>query len=266
MGYMKGNNVVIMDNVLIGDNVIIDDGVYIDYGVIIRNNVHIKKGTFIGARCILGEYLKDFFTNRINGNYPLTIGENSLIRSETIIYGNNDIGDNLQTGHRVTIREGSKIGSNVRIGTQSDIQGDCQIGDYVNMHSNVFIAQKSVIKSYAWLFPYVILTDDPNPPSENLQGVTIEEYAVIAAGSIILPGKQIGRDALVGAGSVVTKNVKSEMVVIGNPAKEVCNIRDIKDKSTGDDVYPWRYHFSRGMPWNGMSFEEWEGTASDHRR
>ena len=87
MNVKKGKNVIIKDGVIIGDNVIIEDDVYIDYGCIIRDNVHIKKGTFVGARCILGEYLVDFFEDRINKKHPLVIGENSLIRSETIIYG-----------------------------------------------------------------------------------------------------------------------------------------------------------------------------------
>jgi len=118
------------------------------------------------------------------------IGKNSLLRSETIIYGDNDFGEALQTGHRVTIREKSKIGNHVRIGTLSDIQGHCEIQDYVNMHSNVHIGQKSIIKKYAWIFPYVILTNDPNPPSEDLLGVTVEEFAIIATSTVVLPGWQ----------------------------------------------------------------------------
>jgi acetyltransferase-like isoleucine patch superfamily enzyme len=258
MAYIKGNNVVIKENVIIGDNVIIEDDVYLDYGVIIRENVHIKKGTFIGARCILGEFMGDFFDDRVNKKHLLTIGENSLIRSETIIYGDCSIGDHFQTGHRVTIREKAGIGSHVRIGTLSDVQGDCIIGDYVNIHSNVHIGQKSNIHNYVWIFPYVVLTNDPNPPSESLFGVTIDEFSIIATGTIVLPGKRIGKDSLIGAGSVVTKHVMDEKVVMGNPAKEVCSIFDIKNKETGEAVYPWRYHFDRGMPWKGMPYEEWE--------
>lgn len=144
------------------------------------------------------------------------------------------------------------------MGTLSDIQGHCTIGDYVSLHSNVFIAQKSVIKNYVWLFPHVVLTNDPTPPSENIVGVTIEEFSIIATNSVVLPGKHIGKDAVIGACSVVTKDVQDETVVVGNPAKVVCNIRDIKDKVTGDDVYPWRNHFDRGMPWKGTEYDVWE--------
>ena len=72
-----GQDVTIKEGVIIGDKVIIEDNVYIDYGCIIRENVHIKKGSFIGARCILGEYLMDFYKDRTNKLHPLIIGENS---------------------------------------------------------------------------------------------------------------------------------------------------------------------------------------------
>lgn len=247
----------ISEGVHIGENVIIEDGVYIDYGAIIRDNVHIKKNTFIGARCIIGEYLADFFDDNINKRHPLIIGEGSLIRSETIIYGECTIGDYFQTGHRVTIRENSKIGHHVRVGTLSDIQGYCEIQEYVNIHSNVHICMKSTIKKYVWIFPYVVLTNDPNPPSEMMLNITIEEFAILATASIILPGLTIGKDSLVGAGAIVTKNVMEQKVVTGNPAKEICDITEIKNKITGEQVYPWRYTFDRGMPWRDIGYEDW---------
>lgn len=260
-----GENVIIRMGSIIGDNVEIGDETYIDYNVIIRNDVKIGIKSFIGARSILGEYLVDFVVKRENISHILSIGNNAVIRSETIIYGNNVIGDYFETGHRVTIRENSQIGNHVRIGTLSDIQGYCEIGNYVNMHSNVFVAHKSIIKDYVWLFPYVILTNDPNPPSENLLGVTVEKYASIAAGAVVLPGRVVGREALVGAGAVVTKDVLPERIAVGNPAKDVGSTDRIKDKVTGEQVYPWKYSFDRGMPWEGIGYKTWESYSGGLR-
>lgn len=257
MSLIKGSNVTIKEHVIIGDNVILEDDVYIDYGVIIRDNVHIKKGTFIGARSILGEYLLDFFKDKKNNHHPLVIGENSLIRSETIIYGGSNIGNNFQTGHRVTIRENTKIGNNVRIGTLSDIQGHCEIGNYVNLHSNVHVGNESVIKDYVWIFPYVVLTNDPTPPSYTQQGVTVEEFAVIATGTVVLPGVTVGKDSLIAAGTIASKNINEGKILVGNPCKEIGDTTKIKNKETGEDVYPWRYTFDRGMPWQDMGYDNW---------
>ena len=253
-----GDGIVIKAGCILEDNITIGNNVYIDYGTIIHSNVTVDENTTIGARCILGEYIVDFYEDRINKVHPLHIGRESIIRSETIIYGDNDFGDHLQTGHRVTIREKTKLGTHVRIGTLSDIQGHCEIQDYVNMHSNVHIGQKSVIKKYAWIFPYVVLTNDPNPPSNSLMGVTVEEFAVVATGSVVLPGKNVGESSLVGAGSIVTRNVKPGKVVVGNPAKELCDANNIKDSISGEQVYPWQYSFDRGMPWEGTGYDEWK--------
>lgn len=261
-----GENVVVKEGCILEDNITIGDNVYIDFQTIIHSNVTIDENTTIGSRCILGEYLVDFYKDRENKKHPLHIGKESLIRSETIIYGDNEIGDFFQTGHRVTIREHSRIGEHVRIGTLSDIQGYCEIQDYVNMHSNVHIGMKSVIKKYAWIFPYVVLTNDPNPPSESLMGVTIEEFAIVATGTVVLPGKTIGNGALVGAGSIVTKDVGQDTIAVGNPAREHGSTEKIKDAITGEKVYPWRYTFDRGMPWEGIGYEKWSNSEGMEQR
>ena len=60
-----------------------------------------------------------------------------------------------------------------------------------------------------------------------------------------------------GAGSVVTKNVEEYDCVVGNPAKKICKVNDIKNKETGESIYPWANHFDRGMPWEGMEYDDW---------
>ena len=236
------------DNVKLGDNVIIDD-----YTQVLSNSI-VGSNSYVGTFCKIGEVGIDY----ANPDYKGTIiGENALIRSNTIIYSETQIGDNFQSGHRVTIREKAKIGKNVRIGTLSDIQGDCVIGDYVNLHSNVHIGQKSIIENYVWIFPYTILTNDPTPPSNILLGITVKKFAVIAAATTILPGVIIGEDTLVGANTLVSKNVEKGTVVVGNPMKEIGNIDRMKNKLTGESVYPWRYNFDRGMPWEKIGYDEW---------
>lgn len=253
-----GNGTIIEKGCIIGNNVKIGNNVYIDYGVIVYDNVSIGDAGNVGARCILGEHPMDYYKTRKDVNQFLDIEANALIRSETIIYGNNFIGENFQTGHRVTIREKSKIGNNVRVGTLSDIQGNCEIGDYVNIHSNVHIGQASVVKNYVWLYPYVVLTNDPNPPSETVQGVTVEEFAVVSTGAVVLPGITIKSESLVGAGAIVTKDVEEFTVVVGNPARTICKTDKIIDNLTGEKVYPWKYTFDRGMPWMGKGYDAWK--------
>lgn len=251
------NNSIIMSNVILGNNITIEDNVFVDYGVIIKDNVYIKKGTYIGANCILGEYLYDFFRNYINKSHPLTIGSNSVIRSNCIIYGDTSIGDYFQTGHNVTIRENNLLNNNVRIGTNSDIQHHCTIGAYTSIHSNVFVGEETIIEDFVWIFPHVVITNDPTPPSNDLSPVTIKKYASICARSILLPGITVNENALVCAGALVTKDVPSNTAVAGIPAIVIKPTTDIINRFTNKAAYPWMKNFSRGMPWEDIPFDDW---------
>lgn len=209
---------------------------------VINQNVVIEEGTVICSHCEIG-----YRNNNISDSPPLRIGRNSFIRSHSVFYEGSTFGENLVTGHHVTVREKTNAGRNLQIGTLCDIQGNCEIGDFVRFHSNVHIGQRSTVKDYVWIFPYVVLTNDPHPPSEVMMGVTVERYVAIATMSVILPGVTINEGALVGAHSSVSRDVERDTVVAGSPAKYICDTSKIKLKDGSDrSAYPWRRHFHRG--------------------
>ena len=228
---------VIENGAQLGDNVNIGANVIIGSNTMIGNNVTIQGNCEIGVHSVKDN--KD----------PLVVGDNSLIRSQSIFYSGSNFGRNLVTGHRVTVREGVNAGTNLQLGTLIDIQGDCVIGDYVRMHSNVHIGKLSQIGNYVWIFPYVVLTNDPHPPSGIAQGVVIEDYVAISTMSVILPGVVVRKDTLVGAHSLVSKDINEGTLVAGSSAKEICSASKIRLKDgSRQPAYPWRRHFYRGYP------------------
>lgn len=252
-----GDNVHIGHNCVIEDNVTLGDRAFVDSNTIIRSHVVIGADAFVGANCVLGEYQTDFIRDRTPHAHELTIGSNAIIRSGSVLYSGSSIGDHFQTGHHATVREQSVIGAHVSVGTLSDIQGHCTVGNYVRLHSNVHIGMSSEINDCVWIFPYVVLTNDPLPPSDREIGVHICSFAVIATNALLLPGVTIHQDALVGAGAVVTRDVRRYEIVVGNPARVRGDVREIVDKRTGEAHYPWRYHFGRAMPWERDGFDKW---------
>jgi acetyltransferase-like isoleucine patch superfamily enzyme len=210
---------------------------------IIYGNVVIGDGAIIGSHCEIG------CETPLAEGKPLIIGGASLIRSHSIFYVGSTFGDGLATGHHVTVREKTEAGKDLQIGTLCDIQGHCTIGDYVRFHSNVHIGQHSKIGSYVWIFPYVVLTNDPHPPSHVVMGVALEDFVAIATMSIVLPGVTVKKGALVGAHSSVAKDVGEDCVVAGSPAQYICATSKLKLKDgSGSSAYPWRKHFHRGYP------------------
>lgn len=221
----------------------IGDNVSIGPFSIIYDNVEIGSNTVIESHCEIG------YPTKLAENKSLIIGANSLIRSQSIFYQGSIFGEGLVTGHKVTVREKVKAGVNFQIGTLSDLQGDCEIGDYVRTHSNVHIGKLSKIGNFVWIFPYVVLTNDPHPPSNYLVGATIQDFAVIATMSVILPGITVGEHSLVAAHSLVNRDVEPHTVVGGVPAKKICDTSEIKLKDgSGESAYPWIKHFHRGYP------------------
>lgn len=172
---------------------------------------------------------------------PPVIGDKANIRSHTVIYAGNIIGDNFQTGHGVLIRELNTIGNDVSIGSHAVVEHHVTIGDNVRIHSNAFIPEYTVLEDNVWIGPAVILTNAKYPASpkakESLTGVVVKNKAKIGAGAVILPGVVIGKNALIGAGSVVTKDVPEDSVVVGNPAKVITSLSKLKYES-GGKVYP----------------------------
>lgn len=238
-------------------------GATIGARTIVYDNVDIGEGVIVSPNVILGEPQANYYHDPEYKNPKLSIGAQALIRSGSVIYAGSSLGKHFQSGHHVTIREGSRIGDHCRVGTLSDIQGDCRIDEYTRLHSNVHIGQGSSIGKYVWLFPYVVLTNDPHPPSEVRLGVTIDDYAIVATGAVLLPGVRVGEGALVGAHALVREDVPPMAVVAGRPAKTVGDVRLIHSPETGEPLYPWPSRFRRSMPWEEAGYEVWSQATGD---
>jgi len=193
----------------------------------IYGNVALGAGTLVEDFCIVGTPPR----GAKDGELPTTIGEDSVIRSHTVIYAGNVIGAHFQTGNKVNIRESNRIGNNVSIGTLSVIEHHVEIADNVRIHTQVFIPEFSMLEEGCWIGPNVVFTNAKYPLSpgvkDSLVGPVIKKGAKIGANSTILPGVVIGENALVGAGSVVAKDVPAGAVVVGNPARVIRQISEL---------------------------------------
>jgi acetyltransferase-like isoleucine patch superfamily enzyme len=99
-----------------------------------------------------------------------------------------------------------------------------------------------------WLYPGVVLTNDPRPPSDTLLGTTISDYAVVAVGVTVLPGVTVGKGALIAAGSVLTRDAEEEGLYSGNPARLKGKVSDLLVENGDSNPYPWRFRFTKGYP------------------
>lgn len=141
-----------------------------------------------------------------------------------------EIGDGTSIWNQAQVRENSKIGNNCIISKNVYIDFDVVIGDNVKIQNNVSIYHGVVIEDGVFVGPHVCFTNDKNPRAINPDGtpkstsdwevskILVKKGAAIGANSTILPGVVVGEFAMIGSGSVVTKDVPNQALVFGNPA------------------------------------------------
>ena len=133
------------------------------------------------------------------------------------------IGDGTSIWQFVVILEGASIGKECNICAHSLIEGDVVIGDRVTIKSGVFVWNGIIIQDDVFVGPGVTFTNDIFPRSKKYLDIipktTVAKGASIGANATLLAGIHIGTGAMIGAGSVVVKDVPDYAVVVGNPAK-----------------------------------------------
>jgi acetyltransferase-like isoleucine patch superfamily enzyme len=186
----------------------------------------LGKGAVIEESVILG-----YISSRKVDN-TLIIGPGAHVRSGSVIYGGSRIGSNLETGHNVIIREENSIGDNLRIWNNSVIDYGCIVGSNVKIHNKVYVAQFTVLEDDVFLGPGVTLANDIHPGCPDslkcMRGPCINKGAQIGINSCILPRVVIGERSIIGAGSIVTRDIPAGVVAYGNPAQVICDVNDIK--------------------------------------
>ena len=195
---------------------------------LIYPNVFLGEGVLIEPPSVIGKPPR----GAQPGEFPLRISNGGHIRPFSTVYAGTEIGDNFQTGQGVSIREDNVIGNNVSVGTNSVLEFGNRIGDNSRIHSNCFL-EMVTIGRFVFVGPHVVFTDDPHPMGcprykDCKKGAVVEDFARIGANATILPGVRIGKNSLVGAGSVVTKDVPENTVVVGNPATVIKKIDDLE--------------------------------------
>ena len=223
-----GINVTIMENAIIRNNVIIGDDVIIHPNVVIEEGCCIGKGTEIFPGTYIGKTPKGAgatarpvtFEKKVNIGDFCAIGPNAVIYFDVEV-GNNTligdgaslrekviIGDHCLISRYVTINYNTIIGSNTRIMDLTHITGNCVIGKNVFISIHVSTVNDNVVVDRIY-------------DEDKITGPGIEDNATIGANAIILPGITIGKGSMVGAGSIVTKNVGANILVMGIPARKI---------------------------------------------
>lgn len=239
---MDRQNMRIGENTVIGKGCQIPRDVIIGHNTVIHDNVEIGEGSIIGDNVILGERVASYYEEPDSYVNPkLEFGSKTIIRSGSVIYAGSTFGDGFVTGNQVIIRENSKFGKGCMFGTMCQTEGDIVVGNFCRFLNGAHLGKGSEVGNYVWVFPYTVFATDPHPPCGLCRrGATVHDYAMIGPHALLMPKLTIGKGAIIGGNSVVTKDVEEELVVMGSPAEPVCSIHEITCKEgLVEKPYPW---------------------------
>jgi acetyltransferase-like isoleucine patch superfamily enzyme len=170
------------------------------------------------------------------GMQRLVLGPGARLRSGTVVYAGSEIGSGFETGHHVVVREGTRIGDHVSVWSNTVVDYGCVIGSRVKIHCNCYIAQFTELEDDVFLAPGVTIANDLFPgrarPANAMAGPLIRAGAQIGVNVTILPYVTIGERAIIGSGSVVTKDIPAGTVAYGNPAVPTRRVDELRDVET----------------------------------
>jgi acetyltransferase-like isoleucine patch superfamily enzyme len=219
-GLLLGDGVRLPDSTWIGGNVVIHDG------TVVGDGVRIQDGAVLGKPLALGPA-----STAARGELPpLQIDDGATVGANAVVLAGAHIGPSAVVGDRAHVRERAAVGEGSVVGSGSAVDNDVSIGARVKIQTACYLTAFSVVEDDVFVAPGVTTTNDNamgrHERGAALSGATLRRACRVGAGSILLPGIEVGEEAFVAAGALVTRDVEPRTLVMGVPAKAVRQVED----------------------------------------
>jgi acetyltransferase-like isoleucine patch superfamily enzyme len=225
------------DDVSVGSFVHICDGATVGPGCVIGDHVTICSGAVLGHGCTVSDFAMVGKRPKLGprstakaGELPgLVLGDGCSIGSHTVLMAGSVFGRGCIVGDNAGVRERCAIGDGVVVGRSVTVENDTTIGSRTKIQSGAYVTAYVTIEEDCFIAPMVVTTNDnfmgrTEERFKHLRGCTVRRGARIGGGAHILPGIEIGEEAFVATGSVVTRDVPAGKLVMGVPAKVVGDV------------------------------------------
>ena len=190
-------------------------------GTVLGADVRLGDGAVIGKPPVLAA------TSSAVGEepHPARLGDGVSVGAGAVVLAGAVIGDGCVVGDQAHVRERTSIGAGSVIGRGVSVENDVRMGARVRLQTNAYITAWSIVEDDVFVAPGVLTTNDPTAgrrqPGQELRGPSLRRACRIGAGAVLLPGVEVGEEAFVAAGAVVTADVPARTVAMGVPARVV---------------------------------------------
>ena len=160
---------------------------------------------------------------------PAELGDGTIVSTGAVVFAGTRVGARVIVGDQACVRERCVVGDDVVVGRGSLVENDTTIGALTKIQAHAYITAYSVLEEEVFIAPCVATTNDnfmgrTERRHELIKGPTIRRGARVGGAAVLCPGVEIGEEAFVGAGAVVTKDVPPKTIVYGNPARRVRDV------------------------------------------
>jgi acetyltransferase-like isoleucine patch superfamily enzyme len=221
--------VTIAPGAVVGAGAILGDGTTVGAGSVVHAGVRIGAGCLIEELVVLGKrprLRKGSSAAAAAAELgELELGAEVTVCCGAVVYAGARVGAGSIIGDQAQVREGSQIGDRSVVGRASCVDFNARVGDRVSIQTGVYVTSWAVVEDDVFLGPGVLMTNDDtmgrHPQGERLQAPVVRRAARVGGATVLVPGVEIGEEAFVGAGAVVTRDVGPREVVLGLPARLV---------------------------------------------
>lgn len=242
-----GSEAEIGEGVSVAAGAVIHDGARVGAGSSIGSGTVVHEGVQLGQNCLVEDLVVLGKRPRLRAGSSadtgssmgrLMIEDGVTVCCGAVVYAGAHLGSGAIIGDQAQVRERAVVGPGSVVGKGSSVDFDARVGANVLIQTGVYVTGGAVVEDEVFLAPGVVTTNDNamgrHPPGEPLRGPVFRRACRVGARAVLLPGIEIGEEAFVAAGSVVTRNVGPRQVVMGVPAHVV---REVPDE---DLIECWR--------------------------
>jgi acetyltransferase-like isoleucine patch superfamily enzyme len=220
-----------------GPGLMLGEGVVVGEGVVFGAHVVVHEGVLIGDGCTIEDHAVLGKRPRLAGNSssggeagPLRLSERVTVCAGAIVFAGASVAKGTILGDQCFVRERSTIGAGSVVGRGSVVDNDVSIGARARIQTNVYLTARTVVEDDVFVGPCASTTNDHtmgrHGPDHPLRGAILRRACRIGGGAVLTPGVEVGEEAFVAAGAVVTHDVPARAVVMGVPARVVREVPD----------------------------------------
>lgn len=228
-GLLLGPGVEVPDSAELGGNVIVHAGTVLGEHVRVQDGAVLGKPPALGARS----------TARAVADAPLRVGTGATVCAGAVVLAGASLGPRSVIGDQAHVRERAQIGAESTIGRGSAVDNDVVVGARVRVQTGCYLTAYSGVEDDVFVAPGVLTTNDNamgrHASGEALRGAVLRRACRVGGGAVLLPGIEVGEEAFVAAGSLVTRDVPARAVAMGTPARVVGEVpdEDLLERWTG---------------------------------